>query len=256
MVFDWTSIFFKVILLAAAIASAKRKLILVRHSITQMNEYLANVQPWGTPGFVDPLYFDTRLSEKGVELALQKNKKIKSHLPSLKAFRDIELIASSPLTRALTTSDLILSDDIVDRSVSRMAIASAREWLFLSSDVGRTKDILQNEFPNWDFSGLPQNEWWYVRKSTDPSPELDFRGDTQKLYGYTGEPLEAFVERMKVLRNWLQSRSENTMALVCHYGVLKALTGKDFQNAQILEYDPDSLLDDIGIRKQSIDIIH
>ena len=243
-------------ILLAALASAKKKLVLVRHSITEMNEYLANVQPWGTPGFVDPLYFDTRLSESGLKLALRKNNNIKTSMASRRAFQEIELIAASPLTRALVTSDLILSNDVVHHSVPRIAVASAREWLFLSSDVGRKKYELQKEFPHWDFSDLSDSDaWWYTRKSSDPEPVLDFRGDTQKLYGYTGEPIDSFVARIINLRDWLTSRKENTIALVCHYGVLQALTGKSFENAQILEWDPKLLLDDIEIRKQAIEII-
>ena len=173
---------------------------------------------------------------------------------SKRAFAKIELIVASPLTRALTTSDIILKG-VVSDEVAKIAQPLAREWLFLSSDVGRTRAVLEKEFPRWNFDELPETDWWYTPSDLDPKPlEFDFRGNTQELYGYSGEPTDVFVERIIALRNWLQARTETTIAVVAHFGVLRALTGKNFENAEIYECDPNSLLDDQGIKRNADDI--
>ena len=63
-----------VFFLYLAITHGLKSIVLIRHSITQMNEYLHTEEgAWGRDGFVDPLYWDTRLSEAGIELAKRKN---------------------------------------------------------------------------------------------------------------------------------------------------------------------------------------
>lgn len=232
-----------------------KRVICIRHSITQMNEYLATPEgKWGSEGFVDPLYWDTRLSENGIKLAKRKNNNIKTSPLSRKAFGMIDLIVASPLTRAITTSNLILSNDIVPREVKRVALPAAREWLFLSSDVGRYKAEMSKEFPSWDFSLLEDNTaWWYTSSGENDATKdtYDFRGDTQKLYGYKNEPLDCFICRIIQLREWLEKREESTIALVAHYGTLKTLTGKDFENAEVREFNSDDFLSDDGIHEQA-----
>ena len=41
--------------------TSNKELILLRHGVTEMNEYLAK-NPWGSPGFKDPSLWDTKLS--------------------------------------------------------------------------------------------------------------------------------------------------------------------------------------------------
>ena len=235
---------------------SSKRVVCIRHSITQMNEYLATPEgKWGSEGFVDPLYWDTRLSENGIRLAKRKNNNIKTSPLSKKAFGMVDLVVASPLTRAITTADLILSSDIVPQDVKRLALPEAREWLFLSSDVGRYKAEMSREYPHWDFSLLEDDKaWWYVSSDEENNTcqrKFDFRGDTEKLYGYKTEPLDEFIKRIIELREWLRNREEMTIALVAHYGTLKTLTGKDFENAEAREINPDDFLDDNGINEQA-----
>lgn len=247
---------------AAMLQSTKvgsKRVVCIRHSITEMNEYLATPEgKWGSEGFVDPLFWDTRLSENGINLAKRKNNNIKTSPLSKKAFSQIDLIVASPLTRAITTSDLILSNDVVPSAVKRLALPEAREWLFLSSDVGRYKAEMSEEFPAWDFSLLDNDKaWWYTQPQTSSREDetveqiFDFRGDTEKLYGYKNEPLDYFINRIIQLKHWLRNRQETTIALVAHYGTLKTLTGKDFENAEVHEVNPDEFLSDDDINKQA-----
>ena len=40
---------------------------------------------------------------------------------------------------------------------------------------------------------------------------------------------------MMELYKWLESRNENVICLICHWGVLDWLTGKDFKNCEVKE---------------------
>ncbi len=42
-----------------------------------------------------------------------------------------------------------------------------------------------------------------------------------------------FLQRVERLRQWLDSRPERSIALVSHWGVLQALTGRDFHNCEV-----------------------
>ena len=44
-------------------------------------------------------------------------------------------------------------------------------------------------------------------------------------------------------------------ALVAHFGVLRALTGKNFENAEVFEMDPSNFLDDTRIAKEAQEIL-
>ena len=148
---------------------------------------------------------------------------------------------ASPLTRALLTSDLILSHDIVPQSVPRYAQQLARERLYLSSDVGRSSDELQKEFPAWDLTNLGEGKWWY---NVPEGGTAKFKTDFDFSRGlYVPEPKEIFIERIVELKNWILGREESCIAIVAHWGVLKALTGRSFANSEIFECNFDQLLD-------------
>ena len=50
---------------------------------------------------------------------------------------------------------------------------------------------------------------------------------------WSGEPLDAFRERMAALTEWLAGRDEAVIGLTCHWGVLAALTGTSFENNEV-----------------------
>ena len=47
------------------------------------------------------------------------------------------------------------------------------------------------------------------------------------------EPEKVFLERCSELLTWLRARPEQSLALVTHWGVLKALTGAEFDNCEL-----------------------
>ena len=44
---------------------------------------------------------------------------------------------------------------------------------------------------------------------------------------------EVFLQRMVVLKQYLEARPERSIALVAHWNVFEALTGRDFRNCEL-----------------------
>ena len=89
----------------AFVAEPSPQLLLIRHGRTEMNEHLSVPgQQWGARGFVDPGIYDTELTETGQRQARALNKRLRAQ-PDLK----VDLLVSSPLVRALSTSELVFS---------------------------------------------------------------------------------------------------------------------------------------------------
>ena len=62
-------------------------------------------------------------------------------------------------------------------------------------------------------------------------------------YCCEGEPNEEFTARVLELRRWLLSRPERCIAVVTHWGVLKALTGVEFKNCEVKVVKASELLE-------------
>lgn len=114
-------------------------LLLIRHGVTEMNEYLATVRqrarvicpcahddrlanaslcvtqhPYGSGGFVDPGLYDTRLTLRGKQQAIALQELIAQEHERA----PIDLCIASPLSRALETADLALGGLSVRYAVS------------------------------------------------------------------------------------------------------------------------------------------
>ena len=92
-------------LCASTLASlaAPQQLLLIRHGVTNMNVYLSK-NPYGQRGFYDPGDYDTRLTDDGREMAAALN----PILTEDHARAPIELLVSSPLSRALQAASLAM----------------------------------------------------------------------------------------------------------------------------------------------------
>ena len=177
--------------------------------------------------------------------------------------RNIELLVSSPLRRALHTADLVFSGML--NEVPRVVQSDARERLYLSSDVGSMKNELVVAFPQWDYSSLSDYAWWF----TGPEfgvPYVEWRPPGK--YACLGEPDSVFRTRIKALKSWLLNRPgepcnlnsilhpillvllfcpEQTILLVSHWGVIRALTGWSLSNCEIRACAADLLLQEAYI---------
>ena len=64
----------------------------------------------------------------------------------------IDVVISSPLSRALHTSELVFGDSIAKEK--KIVHPLLTERLYLSSDVGKQREALQNIYPNWNYDSL------------------------------------------------------------------------------------------------------
>ena len=100
-------------------AMAARQIVFVRHGLSKMNVALGR-QPWGSPGFIDPDIRDAPLEPSGLAGARALRE------PLARDAADVELIVSSPLTRALATADAAF-DDALARGCREPVAHGARE---------------------------------------------------------------------------------------------------------------------------------
>jgi len=193
---------------------------------------------------------------------------------SAEIVESIDLIACSPLTRALQTTEIALVPHFrrgadssqqqqkqQQQGVPIVALPLASERVYLISDLGTTTVELKDRFPYVDFdSGCTTNgngngnkdEWWWDSPLSSSRNEdngsindissinnyVEWRPINEgQTYACLGEPEVEFNERMTRLYDWLDSRNERSIALVCHWGVIDWLTGEDFDNCEMRAVD-------------------
>ena len=64
----------------------------------------------------------------------------------------IDIVISSPLSRALHTSELVFGDSIAKEK--KVVHPLLTERVYLSSDVGKQREALQTIYPNWNYDHL------------------------------------------------------------------------------------------------------
>ena len=231
-----------------------------------MNEYLSREGTrWGDPTFTDIFtdpndiakYRDSPLSPRGIKQAKRLSSKLAPNndndggysinVDGRNIIEEIELIACSPLRRALQTMEIALYPNVWPGNVPIIALPQASERVYLVSDLGTNKVELKKEYPIVDFdSEIPDNlsDTWWLSSSFDNEMKdnrtatidnyIEWRPIGQgQTYACQGEPLSAFNERMASLYDWLDSRDEASIALICHWGVIDWLTGNDFDNCEM-----------------------
>jgi broad specificity phosphatase PhoE len=263
-----------------------------------MNEYLSKPGcQWGDAGFTDVFppdvrdayYRDTPLSPLGIQQAERLSRRLGNlvgqrsagadvdmnlSLQDQNILNDLELIAVSPLTRALQTLELGLIPHVLhkknplnaspqkikdDGSLLPMdenntnekgtmpkvvALPLASERVYLISDAGNSPATLAKQFPYVDFESemmvRNKEEWWFTPENEDNYVEWRPIGQGQRYASY-GEPDGEFQGRMTKLYDWLDARPESTIALICHWGVINWLLGHDFENCEMKVVSFDAL---------------
>jgi broad specificity phosphatase PhoE len=269
----------------------QKRIVFLRHGCTYMNEYLG-MRPFGSPNFTDDEfspqelfnYFDAKLSPRGIQQAkalaqrLQQPSEIiendwvtrarqffnpvPTSEPLVDWVKELDLIVTSPLTRAIQTCELGILPALSSKEVKIMALPLAAERLYLISDVGRARSDLNEAYGHWiDFeTGFRHNhnepdnsqfweEWWFgLDDQRETSPFLSYgvtsesyrewRPSSQnQVYACPGEPYEIFEHRMKRLYDWLGQRQERTICVVCHHGVIERMINRSFRNCQYAVVD-------------------
>ncbi len=145
---------------------------------------------------VDPGVQDPELTEEGHRQA--------GAVAAALAGEEIELILASPYRRALQTARIVAAG--LDLPV--LIDDRVRERYAFSCDVGSPRADLARTWPDYDFSHL-QEIWW-------PDGE---------------EPETSFVARCEAFaRHWAADPRWNRIAVITHWGVIRALTGERITN--------------------------
>ncbi|MBT5048216.1 MAG: histidine phosphatase family protein [Rhodospirillaceae bacterium] len=160
---------------------------------------------------IDPLHFDAPLSALGMKQVAELRAQV--------AELNVDLVVTSPLTRALETAVGLFGGETVPIVVSSLH----RERLGNSCDVGRAPEILSAAFPALNFDHL-DDVWWHDGEKDDR--------------GVPVEPDPIFLNRVTAFSRWVVSRPERTVAIVGHGTFIHRLTGRHLENCEIMEWAP------------------
>lgn len=180
---------------------SSKSIHLIRHGQSAFNAVYDSVTR------IDPLIFDAPLTDLGRDQA----KALRAEVHTL----SVELIVTSPLTRAIQTTLHAFGPDHAPIRVE----ALHRERVENSCDIGRSPRDLRAEFSGLDFDHL-DDPWWHC-EATKPRAVL-------------WEPEEVLLGRVTAFRDWLAARPEKTIAVVGHGTFLNRLTGHQFKNCERL----------------------
>ena len=131
---------------------------------------------------------------------------------------DITNVIVSPFTRTLQTAHLIFGD-----SWPFQVNAMVREQLCNSCDVGSKPERLAEAYPQLAFDHLEEC-WWH-------DGEKDHRG-------ISVEPDEVLQARADRFADFLVGNRVRSTAIVTHGNFIRALTGIQPDNCEIVEFKP------------------
>jgi len=164
------------------------------------------------PSIGDPLIFDAPLSPLGRQQSIET----RAYVETL----GIERVIASPMTRAIETALHIFENGPTIEIDPR-----ARELLSNSCDVGRSPIDLAIDFPQLSFNHM-NDPWWYQGAENE--------------HGVAHEPLNVFNQRAAEFRDWLLTQSSQTLAVVGHGNLFKALGGRMLNNCEVHAFEADS----------------
>lgn len=160
----------------------------------------------------DPEIRDARLTDEGRRQVLLAAEELSAH--------EVGRILCSPFTRALETADIIAR--ALDLPVLVEPLVC--EQFYYSCDVGTPRSKLAEAWPHLDFAHLAE-EWWQPPREAEAS-----------LVRRAG----LFRDAMARLSDWPR------VAVVTHWAFIRALSGKDARNAELVRFDPTAPLPDLG----------
>ncbi|MEE8189803.1 MAG: histidine phosphatase family protein [Kiloniellales bacterium] len=151
------------------------------------------------PGIIDP-----GLTETGLRQAEAAARTL--------ADRDIRRIVASPYSRTLHTAEIVAQHLSLPVEVEPLV----RERTYFTCDIGTPRSELGARWPEFDFGELPER-WW-------PEPEES----EAELHGRCA----AFRALTADGEDWRH------VAVVSHWGFIRALTGQEVTNGTLLPFDP------------------
>ncbi|KYQ91557.1 phosphoglycerate/bisphosphoglycerate mutase family protein [Tieghemostelium lacteum] len=184
----------------------------------------------------DPWLFDARLTSLGETQADGLRNLVAEKL------HDIELIVSSPLTRAMDTTNRAFREVLLKRKELKVRVIKHHsEYVCTSDDNGRHLSEVSKEFPHFDFTEVTEERWWYVPDQLKKDLSIDYQ-EYFKTKGYR-EPYEDLKQRFIDFKEWLLSQKESKIAVVGHSDFFYHLFKEKlpvFANCQVLEWNIDT----------------
>lgn len=176
-------------------------MLLVRHGQSEFNAAFTLTR-------VDPGIPDPELTEIGRVQAAAAAEDL--------AGRDVVRLVVSPYTRTLQTARIIAERLRVPISLD----PRVRERAAFHCDIGTRPQALAARFPEFDFGGLG-DPWWHDHLSLG-------RAETEEELALRAEHFRSEMARRE---DWRR------VAVVTHWGFVRALTGRQAQNGEIIAYD-------------------
>lgn len=153
---------------------------------------------------VDPGVHDPVLTPRGREQARQAGAELKE--------AGVTRMIASPYSRALQTAAIIADVAQVPVTID----PRIRERSAFACDIGKPLDLLKRSWPDFDFSGL-DDVWWHQ----------------------TEEPPPVFADRCEAFRQEMaEIPDHDEIAVITHWGVIRALAGITARNCQVVPCDP------------------
>ncbi|EQC34496.1 hypothetical protein SDRG_07824 [Saprolegnia diclina VS20] len=194
--------------------SGEKTIYFVRHGESTFNEWRTRSLWTFSWIFVkDPMIIDAPLSPKG-ELQVQQ---LHNEILQKKLHESIQLVITSPLTRAIQTA----LGGFEGSSIPFQVHASCREMLDTACDIGRQPSELAEAFMGKcvDFTSL-RDYWWLPTPPATPMPTPTTPKDVAPLRETSTEVNRRILE---LLRH-LNELPEMHIAVVCHSSFIKRAT--------------------------------
>jgi broad specificity phosphatase PhoE len=174
------------------------EMLLVRHGQSEFNAVYAQTR-------IDPGIPDPKLTEEGRRQA--------ANAAAMLAAHGVTRVLASPYTRAIETAEIIARNLGIDISIEPLV----RERAAFHCDIGTPREALKSRFPALDFAHL-DDPWWHDHVALGC------------------EESEAQIHDRGLLfrRQAACLPDRDTVAVVTHWGFIRAVTGIEAKNAEIL----------------------
>lgn len=189
-------------------------MLLIRHGQSEFNVSFGRDR-------IDPGITDAPLTELGRRQAREAAAAIAARRAPGTDVRPVRRLICSPYTRALQTAAII--GEALDLPIS--VDPHIRELSAFACDIGTPLPHLLDRFPGHDFNRVTDEIWWHRH-------DVDGREPEEALH----ERCRVFVEHICETDDWRE------VAVVTHWGVIRALTGEGVDNCAIRRVDPHAIL--------------
>ena len=207
----------------APVADRRKTIVFVRHA-----QSLGNVQ--AESGRADQCLRDAPLSDFGRAQAEEGRARLALALEQGGSTQRHWLLASSPLTRALETAELIWPPGV--RVARRAVAAELREFLIDRDDIGTPRGTLLEQWPALrdEIASLRDEVWWTVEAggAGEPpdvaTPGVDGWARVAPDGNYEIVDTAHCEQRVEAALAWMASQPETHLVVVCHAALLGMIT--------------------------------